>query len=183
VISDDVILGTGVSIPQPELINLYGCRIGDRTRIGPFVEIQKGVVVGCECKISSHVFICTGVAIEDGVFVGHGVMFTNDLYPKAVREDGLLQTEEDWQMLETLVRSRVAIGSNATILGGVTIGCMAMVGAGAVVTRDVADYAVVAGVPARIVGDIRELREPERSRIHRVISSHPSNGASGRGAR
>jgi UDP-2-acetamido-3-amino-2,3-dideoxy-glucuronate N-acetyltransferase len=162
VIADDVILGTGVTVFQPQLVNLYGCRIGDRTRIGPFVEIQKGAVVGSDCKISSHTFICTGVTIEDGVFVGHGVMFINGIYPEAVREDGSLQTEGDWPLVEIRVQGRASIGSNATIMGGVVIGRGAMVGAGAVVTRDVPDYAIVAGVPARIQGDVRD-RASQRS--------------------
>jgi len=156
VIADDVVLGTGVTIFQPQLVNLYGCRIGDRTKIGAFVEIQKGAVIGSDCKISSHSFICTGVTIEDGVFVGHGVMFINGVYPEAVREDGSLQTEGDWTLVETRVQSRASIGSNATIMGGIVIGQGAMIGAGAVVTRAVPDYAIVAGVPARILGDTRD---------------------------
>lgn len=155
-IADDVILGTGVAIPQPQLVNLYGCRIGDRTRIGAFVEIQKGAVIGSDCKISSHTFICTGVTVENGVFIGHGVMFINGAYPRAVKEDGSLQTETDWPLLQTRIRSRASIGSGATIMGGILIGRGAMVGAGAVVTRDVPDYAIVAGVPARVLGDARD---------------------------
>ena len=154
-ITPDVVLGEGVVIPQPDLVNLYGCLIGQKTKIGAFVEIQKGAIVGCNAKISSHTFICEGVTIEDGVFVGHGVMFINDRYPRAVTVEGSLQTEEDWQLLRTQVKARASIGSNATIMGGVTIGVEAMVGAGAVVTRDVPDYAIVAGVPAQIVGDVR----------------------------
>lgn len=154
-ITPDVVLGEGVVIPQPDLVNLYGCLIGQKTKIGAFVEIQKGAVVGRNAKISSHTFICEGVTIEDGVFVGHGVMFINDCYPRAVTLEGSLQTEEDWQLLRTQVKARASIGSNATIMGGVTIGVEAMVGAGAVVTRDVPDYAIVAGVPAQIVGDVR----------------------------
>jgi UDP-2-acetamido-3-amino-2,3-dideoxy-glucuronate N-acetyltransferase len=155
-IADDVVLGTGVTIPQPELVNLYGCRIGDRTRIGAFVEIQRDASIGSDCKVSSHTFICSGVVIEDGVFVGHGVMFINDVFPRAVREDGTLQTETDWPLLETRIHSRASIGSGSTIMGGVVIGRNAMVGAGAVVTRDVPDYAIVAGVPARVLGDVRD---------------------------
>ncbi len=155
-ISDDVILADNVVIHQPDLVNLYGCTVKEGTRIGAFVEIQRGAVVGRNCKISSHTFICTGVTIEDGVFVGHGVMFINDLYPRAVNADGSLQTEADWKLIETRVKARASIGSNATILGGVTIGEGAIVGAGAVVTRDVPDHAVVAGVPARILRDARE---------------------------
>jgi UDP-2-acetamido-3-amino-2,3-dideoxy-glucuronate N-acetyltransferase len=155
VISSDTSLGADVVIPQPDLVNLYGCIIGDRTKIGAFVEIQKGVVVRNDCKISSHTFVCSGVTIDEAVFVGHGVMFINDLYPRAVTSEGKMQTEADWKVVETRVRARASIGSNATILAGVTIGEGAMVGAGAVVTHDVADYAVVAGVPARFVRDVR----------------------------
>lgn len=154
-IKDDVKLGAGVRVFQPDLVNLYGCVIGDDSKIGAFVEIQKGAAVGRLCKISSHTFICEGVHIEDGVFIGHGVMFTNDIYPRAVNADMTLQTEAGWAVVETRVRSRASIGSNATILAGITIGEGALVGAGAVVTRDVPDYAIVAGVPARVVGDTR----------------------------
>jgi acetyltransferase-like isoleucine patch superfamily enzyme len=155
-VTDDVVLGEGVAIYHPELVNLYGCQIGDHTKIGTFVEIQRGAIVGSNCKISSHTFICSGVTIEDGVFVGHGVMFTNDLYPRATNEDGDLQTEKDWVMIETVVRQGASIGSGATILAGVTIGKWAMIGAGAVVTQDVPDHAIVVGVPAKIVGDVRQ---------------------------
>jgi acetyltransferase-like isoleucine patch superfamily enzyme len=155
-IASDVSLGRDVRIFQPELVNLYGCTIAAETKIGAFVEIQKKASVGARCKISSHTFICEGVTIEDEVFVGHGVMFTNDLYPRAVNDDGTLQTEADWTIVSTLVKRRAAIGSNATIMAGVTIGESALVGAGAVVTDDVADYAIVAGVPARMIGDVRE---------------------------
>jgi acetyltransferase-like isoleucine patch superfamily enzyme len=155
-INKDVCLGTNVKIFHPNLVNLYSCVIGDDTKIGTFVEIQKNVTVGNRCKISSHSFLCEGVVLEDEVFVGHGVMFTNDLYPCATNEDGSLKTEADWYAAKTLVRQRASIGSNATILPGVTIGKQAVVGAGAVVTRDVPDYAIVAGVPARIVGDVRD---------------------------
>jgi acetyltransferase-like isoleucine patch superfamily enzyme len=120
------------------------------------VEVQKGVVVGADCKISSHSFLCEGVTLEDGVFIGHGVMFTNDLHPRAVNLDGSLQTEADWTVVPTLVKQRASIGSNATILAGVTIGEGALIGAGAVVTRDVPAYAIVAGVPARIVGRAKD---------------------------
>jgi UDP-2-acetamido-3-amino-2,3-dideoxy-glucuronate N-acetyltransferase len=154
-IAEDVELAPGVVIFHPELVNLYGCRVGGGTKIGSFVEIQKGASVGSNCKISSHTFICEGVTIEDGVFVGHGVMFINDTYPSAVTGDGALQTDADWSVVRTLVRSRASIGSNATILGGLTVGEGALVGAGAVVTRDVPAHAVVAGVPARVVGDVR----------------------------
>jgi UDP-2-acetamido-3-amino-2,3-dideoxy-glucuronate N-acetyltransferase len=144
-----------VIIHHPDLVNLYGCRIGPETRIGTFVEIQKGAAVGSRCKISSHTFVCEGVTIEDGVFVGHGVMFINDTHPSAVTAAGALQTDADWQVVPTRVRSRASIGSNATILGGLTIGEGALVGAGAVVTHDVPAHAIVAGVPARVVGDVR----------------------------
>jgi UDP-2-acetamido-3-amino-2,3-dideoxy-glucuronate N-acetyltransferase len=151
-----VVLGRNVSIFHRELVNLYGCRIGDDTKIGAFVEIQKSAVVGKRCKISSHTFICEGVEIEDEVFVGHGVMFTNDLYPRAANADGSLQTEADWKVLPTRVCRGASIGSNATILPNLTIGEHALIGAGAVVTRDVAAFAIVAGVPARVVGSTRD---------------------------
>jgi acetyltransferase-like isoleucine patch superfamily enzyme len=152
VIAPDVELGTNVSIPQPQLVNLYGCRIGDDTRIGAFVEIQRGAVVGGRCKISSHSFVCAGVTIGDAVFVGHGVMFINDRYPRATSDAGGLQTDADWELVETRVETGASIGSNATIMGGVTIGAGALVGAGAVVTKDVPPNAIVVGVPARVVG-------------------------------
>jgi UDP-2-acetamido-3-amino-2,3-dideoxy-glucuronate N-acetyltransferase len=154
-INKDVQLGEGVVIFHPDLVNLYGCQIGAGTKIGSFVEIQKGASIGARCKISSHSFICEGVEIEDGVFVGHGVMFINDTYPKAVGDDGELQTEADWQLILTRVKARASIGSNATILCGITIGENALIGAGAVVTKDVPDYAIIAGVPGRVVGDTR----------------------------
>ena len=161
-VAADVRLGDGVKIFQPDLVNLYGCSIADGTKVGAFVEIQKNVVVGARCKISSHTFICEGVIIEEEVFVGHGVMFINDLYPRATNEDGSLQTEADWKVVETRIKSRASIGSNATIMGGVTIGEHALVGAGAVVTRDVPAYAIVAGVPARLVGDTRQRQGAQR---------------------
>lgn len=148
-ISPDVKLGKEVKIFC--FVNLYGCEIGDYTKIGPFVEIQKGVKIGSRCKISSHTFICEGVTIEDEVFVGHNVTFINDLYPRATNKEGNLQTEEDWVVIPTLVKRGASIGSSATILGGVTIGEYAIVGAGAVVTKDVPPYAIVAGVPAKII--------------------------------
>jgi UDP-2-acetamido-3-amino-2,3-dideoxy-glucuronate N-acetyltransferase len=150
-IADSVRLGRDVVIPQPGLVNLYGCSVGDGSKIGAFVEIQRGAVIGRNCKVSSHTFICEGVRLEDGVFVGHGVMFTNDVYPRAVTSTGDLQTDADWQVVETLVKAGASIGSNATIRAGVTIGEGALVGAGAVVTRDVAPRTIVAGVPARLV--------------------------------
>ena len=155
-IAEDVKLGKDVRLSK--FINLYGCEVGDETKIGAFVEIQKNATVGRRCKISSHTFICEGVTIEDNVFIGHGVTFINDSYPRATTADGSLQTEADWKVIETRVKARASIGSNATILGGVTIGEGALVGAGAVVTRDVPDYGMVAGVPARVVGDIRHKR-------------------------
>ena len=155
-ISDTVRIGKNVGIPHPTLVNLYGCSVGDDTRIGTFVEIQKNASIGARCKISSHSFICEGVVIEDEVFIGHGVMFTNDRLPRATNPDGRLQTEADWKLEATRVRRRASIGSNATIISGLTIGEGALVGAGAVVTKDVADYAIVAGVPARVVGDTRQ---------------------------
>jgi UDP-2-acetamido-3-amino-2,3-dideoxy-glucuronate N-acetyltransferase len=158
-IAPDVTLGADVVIHHPQLVNLYGCRIGDATRIGTFVEVQRGAAIGRFCKISSHTFICDGVTIEDGVFVGHGVMFTNDRFPRALTPSGQLQTDADWQLIPTRVGRGASIGSHATILPGVTIGEGALVGAGAVVTRDVPPFAVVAGVPARVVGDIRSSTE------------------------
>jgi len=161
-IASDVVLGEDVVIRHPQLVNLYGCRIGDATRIGTFVEIQRGAVIGRACKISSHTFICDGVTIEDGVFVGHGVMFTNDLFPRALTPDGRLQTDADWQLVPTRVATGASIGSNVTIVAGVTIGEGALIGAGAVVTRDVPPFAIVAGVPARVLGDVRETADEAR---------------------
>jgi acetyltransferase-like isoleucine patch superfamily enzyme len=160
-IAEDVRLGKGVRINHPELVNLYGCSVGEDTRIGAFVEIQKNAVVGARCKISSHTFICEGVIIDDEVFIGHGVMFLNDQYPRATNPDGSLQTDEDWEVVETHIKSRASIGSNATILAGIIIGESSLIGAGAVVTHDVPDYAIAAGAPARVVGDVRE-REVKR---------------------
>jgi UDP-2-acetamido-3-amino-2,3-dideoxy-glucuronate N-acetyltransferase len=154
-ISTDVIFGKGVKILQPHLVNLYGCMVGDETRIGAFVEIQKKAAVGSRCKISSHTFICEGVTIEDEVFVGHGVRFINDLYPTATIE-GRLQTDADWSVIPTVVKRGASIGSGAVIMGGVNIGEAALIGAGAVVTHSVEDYAIVVGVPARRIGDVRE---------------------------
>jgi acetyltransferase-like isoleucine patch superfamily enzyme len=155
-IAADVRLGSGVLIPQRDLVNLYGCVIGPGTRIGTFVEIQKRASVGARCKISSHTFICEGVTIEDEVFIGHGVMFTNDLFPRATNEKGQPQGDADWHVIPTIVRRRASIGSNATILAGVVVGQGAMIGAGAVVTADVPPYTIVAGVPARAIGDARQ---------------------------
>lgn len=154
-IADSATLNGDVSIYHPDQVNLYGCTVGDGSRIGSFVEIQKGAVVGKRCKISSHTFICEGVTIEDEVFVGHGVMFTNDTFPRATNADGSAQSEADWKVEPTLVKRRASIGSNATILPNVTIGEGALVAAGAVVTRDVPPFAIAAGVPAKVVGDVR----------------------------
>lgn len=145
---NDVVLGDDVKIYS--FVNAYGCEIGDETRVGAFVEIQKGVKIGRRCKISSHSFLCEGVTIEDNVFIGHGVMFTNDKFPRATNEDGSTQTEADWTVVPITVRKGASVGSNATVLAGVTIGENAMVGAGAVVTRDVPDGAIVVGVPAKL---------------------------------
>ncbi len=161
-IAADVVLGAGACVLHPDLVNLYGCTIGCDSTVGPFVEIQRGVVVGDRCKISSHGFICEGVTLADEVFVGHGVVFTNDRWPRAVNGAGRLQTRDDWLLERTAVGRGASIGSNATIAPGVSIGAGAMVAAGAVVTRDVPAYAVVAGVPARIVGDVRERRAEPR---------------------
>jgi UDP-2-acetamido-3-amino-2,3-dideoxy-glucuronate N-acetyltransferase len=152
----NAVLGDGVVIAHPELVNLYGCSIGAGTKVGTFVEVQKGSVIGARCKISSHTFVCEGVTIEDEVFIGHGVMFTNDLFPRAVNVGGGLQTEADWTVVTTTVCSGASIGSNATIVAGIVIGRGALVGAGAVVTKDVPDHAIVAGVPASVIGDTRE---------------------------
>ena len=148
-IAPDVNLGKNVVLN--DFINLYGCTIGDGTKIGPFVEIQKNALVGKNCKISSHSFICEGVTIEDEVFIGHGVIFINDRYPKATNESGGLQTEEDWEVIPTIVKKGASIGSNATILCGVSIGEGSIVGAGSVVVKDVPDNVIVAGNPARII--------------------------------
>ncbi|MGX1170723.1 acetyltransferase-like isoleucine patch superfamily enzyme [Bradyrhizobium sp. USDA 372] len=147
----DTQLGRDVRILHPDLVNLYGCTVGDESRIGTFVEIQAGAEIGAHCKISSHSFVCEGVTIEDEVFIGHGVMFTNDKYPKATTADGRLQQASDWTLQRTHVGKGASIGSNATILCGVTIGKGACIGAGAVVTKDVPDGAIVAGVPARVL--------------------------------
>jgi acetyltransferase-like isoleucine patch superfamily enzyme len=156
-IAPDVKLGQRVKIV--DFVNLYGCAIGDDTRIGTFVEVQKGAAIGRRCKISSHTFICEGVTLEDDVFVGHNVTFINDRFPRATNGRGALQTEEDWECVPTVVRRGASIGSGATILCGVTIGERAIVGAGSVVTRDVPQEAVVAGNPARVL---------------RTLGGHPS---------
>lgn len=154
-IAPSVKLGNNVLVPQPDLVNLYGCEIGDDTKIGAFVEIQKGVKVGRFCKVSSHSFLCEGVTLEDKVFVGHGVMFINDRYPRSASGDKL-QTEADWTVIPTLIKEGASLGSGSVILCGVTIGKEALIGAGAVVTKDVPDHAVVVGVPGRLLGDIRK---------------------------
>jgi UDP-2-acetamido-3-amino-2,3-dideoxy-glucuronate N-acetyltransferase len=153
-IAPDVKIGSNVKIYA--FVNLYGCEIGDESKIGTFVEIQRGVRIGRRVKVSSHSFICEGVTIEDEVFIGHGVMFINDKYPRATNPDGSTQTETDWTMIPTIVEQRASIGSNATILCGVTIGEGAIVGAGSVVTRDVPPYTIVAGNPAKVFRKIYE---------------------------
>lgn len=154
-IAANVVLGQGVKISQPDLVNLYGCTIGDETKVGAFVEVQKNASIGRRCKISSHTFICEGVTIEDDVFVGHGVMFINDLYPRATSK-GRLQTEADWEVVPTMVRRGASIGSGAVILCGVTIGEGALVGAGAVVTHNIPDHQIAKGTPARLGRLLRE---------------------------
>jgi acetyltransferase-like isoleucine patch superfamily enzyme len=156
-ITDDVRLGTNVRLSK--FINLYGCQIDDDTKIGAFVEIQKNASIGKRCKISSHTFICEGVVIEDNVFIGHGVTFTNDTYPRATARDGSLQTETDWKVEPTAVRRGASIGSGATILCNLNIGENAIVGAGSVVTRDVPPNAIVAGNPARVLRYIHDGSE------------------------
>ncbi len=151
-IAPDVILGENVMLN--DFINLYGCKIGDETKIGPFVEIQKNATIGKRCKISSHTFICEGVVIEDEVFVGHGVMFINDKFPRAATDSGQLQTEEDWKVVKTLVGKGASLGSNATIMCGITVGKGAIVGAGSVVVGDVPQNTVVAGNPAKTIRKI-----------------------------
>ncbi len=156
-IADDVKLGANVRLST--FINLYGCRIGDETKVGSFVEIQKNASVGKRCKISSHTFICEGVVIEDNVFIGHGVTFINDSFPRATAPGGKLQTEADWKVEPTVIRKGASIGSGATILSNVSVGENAIVGAGSVVTRDVPPHAIVAGNPARVLRYIKENEE------------------------
>jgi UDP-2-acetamido-3-amino-2,3-dideoxy-glucuronate N-acetyltransferase len=147
-------VSVGENVRIFDFVNAYGCSIDDNSKVGAFVEIQKGATIGKSCKISSHTFICEGVHIEDNCFIGHGVMFTNDLFPRATRPDGTPQTEEDWKLVETFVKKGASIGSNATIICGVTIGENALVGAGSVVTKDVAPNIVVAGNPAKLIKKI-----------------------------
>jgi acetyltransferase-like isoleucine patch superfamily enzyme len=159
-IKSDVVLGANVGIPQPDLVNLYGCTIGDETKIGAFVEIRKGVTVGKRCKIQAFAFIPEGVSIGDGVFIGPHACFTNDLFPAAITLGGELKSPDDWEMKPTFVETGAAIGANATILCGITIGKHALIGAGAVVTKDVAPGAVVVGTAARPVKTIDDLLCP-----------------------
>lgn len=159
-IAPDVKLGKGVKLSR--FINLYGCEIGDETKIGAFVEIQKNVRIGRRCKISSHTFICEGVEIQDSVFVGHGVTFINDLYPRATTASGELQTEADWKVDKTIVKKGASIGSGATILSNVTIGENSIVGAGSMVTRDVPAKAIVAGNPARVLRPVNKGKRKPR---------------------
>ena len=165
-IGADVKLGRDVKLSG--FINLYGCEIGDETKIGAFVEIQKNAVVGRRCKISSHSFICEGVTIEDNVFIGHGVMFINDSYPRATNAQGELMTERDWTLEKTLVRHGASVGSGTTILGRVTIGEKAIVGAGSVVTRDVPPNSIVKGIPARLHRYIDVEQEQGTMEVSRV---------------
>ena len=156
-VAPDVRLGKNVKLAQ--FVNLYGCEIGDETKIGAFVEIQKNAVVGARCKISSHTFICEGVTIEDDVFISHNVTFINDMYPRSTTTGGQLQTEADWKVIPTFIRKGASIGSSATILAGVTVGEGAIVGAGAVVTKDVPPWTIVAGNPARVLRPIARKEE------------------------
>ena len=158
-IAPDVRLGKDVKLSR--FINLYGCEIGDNTKIGAFVEVQKNAKIGRNCKISSHTFVCEGVSIEDDVFIGHGVTFINDIYPRATASGGGLQTEKDWEVAPTLIRRGASIGSGATILANVTVGENAMVGAGSVVTRDVPANAIVAGNPARMLRSVPKAKTEE----------------------
>jgi acetyltransferase-like isoleucine patch superfamily enzyme len=167
-IAPDVRLGKDVKIY--DFVNLYGCEIGDNTRIGTFVEIQKGAKIGRNCKIQSHTFICQGVTIEDNVFVSHNVTFINDLYPRATAKNGNLQTEDDWVCIPTLVRRGASIGSSATLLGGITVGENAIVGAGSVVTKNVPSNSIVAGNPARVIRTIENGESQEQTASSKVAT-------------
>lgn len=162
-IADNVVLGENTRIFHPDLVNLYGCTIGDYCTIGPFIEIQDQVSIGARCKISSHTFICQGVTIEKEVFIGHGVMFINDKYPRATNKMGELKGGEDWNLQRIVIKAHASIGSNATILGGVTIGENSIIGAGAVVTRDVPRNTIVAGVPAKTIGNVLQKEATQYS--------------------
>ena len=158
-VAEDVKLGRNVKLC--DFINLYGCEIGDNTKIGAFVEVQKNAKIGSNCKISSHTFICEGVVIEDNVFVGHNVTFINDPYPRATTDDGKLQTEDDWVCIPTQIKRGASIGSSSTIMCGITVGENAIVGAGCVVTKDVPDNTIVVGNPARILKKVDEIKEQQ----------------------
>lgn len=160
VIAPDVVLGDGVRISS--FVNLYGCSIGDATTIGAFVEIQAGAVIGARCKVSSHTFVCDGVSVDDGCFIGHGVTFINDRLPRAVTAEGDVQGDDDWELVPTIVGKGASIGSGATIMGGVTIGPGALVAAGAVVTKDVPPGMMAVGVPAHVVGPVPDTQAGER---------------------
>jgi acetyltransferase-like isoleucine patch superfamily enzyme len=152
-------IAADVKIHDPDIVNLYGCTIGAGTRIGAFVEVQIGAMIGERCKISSHSFVCEGVTIEDEVFIGHGVFFTNDRFPRATNDDGSPQTNADWTVVPTRVKQFASIGSGAVILPGIVIGQGALIGAGSIVTRDVPDFTIVVGNPARRIGDVRKARK------------------------
>ncbi len=160
-ISNSCKIAESVLIYHGELVNLYGCTIGEYTQVGPFVEIQKNAIIGKKCKISSHSFICEGVEIEDNVFIGHGVVFINDLFPSAVSESGNMKNESDWELVKTKIKKGASIGSNATIMGGITIGTMALIGAGAVITKNIPDYKIVIGNENKIIGDVRNKDKPK----------------------
>ena len=177
-IASDVKLGKDVKIQ--DFVNLYGCEIGDNTKIGPFVEIQKGAKIGKNCKIQSHTFICEGVTIEDNAFVGHSVTFINDPYPRSTSEDSNLQTEEDWAVIPTLVRKGASIGSSATLLCGITVGEKAIVGAGSVVTKNVPPNTIVAGNPARVMRTMDEGKSQQSQELS--ASSNAAAQGSGRKA-
>ena len=155
----NVKIAADVKIHDPDIVNLYGCTIGAGTRIGAFVEVQVGAIIGERCKISSHSFVCEGVTIEDEVFIGHGVLFTNDRFPRATNDDGSPQTNADWAVVPTRVKHFASIGSGAVILPGIVIGKGALIGAGSIVTRDVPDFTIVVGNPARRIGDVRKARK------------------------